>query len=711
MKDARPGSMAIEGNREAAIFGEGVFCFSASRLEEVRPLRFEEVSRRPERREWDALVKRWHYLGYRKLVGMHLKYLIYSCGGELLAATGWGSSVWKLKSRDLAIGWTVSERERRLGSIANNNRFVIFPWVKIPHLASHLLSRQIREVKKDWEQRYGVKLVLLETFVDPSRFRGTSYRAANWIYVGRTKGYAKTGKGFEYHGAAKEVYVYPLTENLSEAFGLAHRPEIAVNHQYYEALARDEQRRAQMTRDKAGWNVKGMPSFQMDSGDLPELVKAFGEYYVLFRDCFGRVEHESLSRSYLQGLLSSLERKSTEPMALSLLGESRVSALQRFMNAGVWDAEELGKRQRQEAAKTVSEEGGVWSVDGSDFPKKGTESVGVARQYCGRLGKVDNCQAGVFVGYASAKGHVLADRRLFLPERWFEKDQRERWEKCRIPEGTPFKTKPQLALEMIQALHKEGLFSARWVTGDDFFGRNPTFRDGLPKDLLYFLDIPSDTRVWKKRPEIVVPEPSRTGRQKKARLKSGEPKAIPVLALARNRSLRWQTVTVAEGAQGPIRAQVARLHIVESREGLPGEDLWVFFRKSLADGQVKYAISNAPEDIPLQEMIRVSGMRWPIEQCFQEGKSEIGMDHYEHRSWDAWHRHMTLVFLAQLFLIRIRHRLKKKSGPDAAAGGAAHQSRLPDARVQAEVRPANPAVLPETELDRVSLTSKNETEG
>ena len=371
-----------------------------------------------------------------------------------------------------------------------------------------------------------------------------------------------------------------------------------------------------------------------------------------------------------------------EPMALSLLtGESRGKALQRFMNVGAWDAEDLGKRHRQEAAKTVSEAGGVFSVDGSDFPKKGTESVGVSRQYCGRLGKVDNCQAGVYVGYSSSKGHALLDRRLFLPERWFTEEYRERWEKCRIPDETKFKSKPELALEMLRALQEEGLFSARWVTGDDFFGRNPTFRDGVPKELLYLLDIPSDTRVWTKRPEIVVPRPFKNGRLKKARLKKGEPAAILVSALAQDPSLRWKIVTVAEGAQGPIRAKVARIRVVASRDGLPGEDIWLFLRQSLHDGQMNYALSNAPEDIAFEEMIRVSALRWPIEQCFQEGKSEIGMDHYEHRSWDAWHRHMTFVFLGQLFLLRIRHHLKKKSGPDAAAGGAPHQGDLPDARV------------------------------
>jgi len=686
-----------------ATVAAGAPCLPTLQLSDVRPLRFEEVSRTAWSRKWEVLVRRYHYLGYRKLVGMHLKYLIYSSGGELLAATGWSSSVWKLKARDRAIGWSVSERQRFLGSVANNSRFVIFPWVKIPHLASHLLARQIRYVREDWERKYGARLELLETFVDPSRFRGTSYRAANWIRVGRTKGYAKTRNGFEYHGQPKEVYVYPLSANISEALGLQHRPEIIVNHQYQKTLAQEE-RRAHMANAKTGWDMKVAPSFALGSEDLSELVKAFKEYYVLFRDCFGRVEHEELSRVYLQGLMSNVERKSVEPMALTLLGESRVTGLQKFMNAAVWEAEKLGKRHREEAAKTLSEPGGVFSVDGSDFPKKGTESVGVARQYCGRLGKVDNCQAGVFVAYASSQGHGLLDRRLYLPELWFTKEYRERWEKCRIPKDTAFKTKPELALEMIEGLRREGLFDARWVTGDDFFGRNPTFRDGLPKDLLYLLDVPCDTGVWERRPEVHTPLSKKTGRPlKKARLKRGEPKAILVSALAKTPSLHWQTVTVAEGAQGRIRAQIARMRIVVSRDGLPGEDLWVFFRKSLADGQVKYSLSNAPKDIPLNEMIRVSALRWPIEQCFQEGKSEIGMDHYEHRCWDAWHRHMTFVFVAQLFMIRIRHRFKKKSGVDVTASGLVTEGRSSCADIPKEIRPRHRAVLSETKLDRQAL--------
>ena len=174
--------------------------------------------------------------------------------------------------------------------------------------------------------------------------------------------------------------------------------------------------------------------------------------------------------------------------------------------------------------------------------------------------------------------------------------------------------------------------------------------------------------------------------------------------LAKDTALQWKTVTVADGAQGRIRAQIARMRIVVSRDGLPGEDLWIFFRKSLADGQVKYALSNAPENIPLKEMIRVSALRWPIEQCFQEGKSEIGMDHYEHRCWDAWHRHMTFVFLAQLFMLRIRHRLKKKSGADVAASGPDAEGCPSRTDVPPEIRPRHRAVLPEAELDSQAIS-------
>ena len=632
-------------------------------LQDVIPLRFEEVSGQLKSRQWNALMREHHYLGYGKSVGC-LKYLVYSLAGELLALTGWSAAVWKLRARDQAIGWGVRERAAHLGRVANNSRFLILPGVKIPHLASHLLARHVPILAGDWREHYGEPLVLLETFVDGSRFSGTSYKAANWIHVGTTKGYARQGGEFRYHGERKEVYLYAVSKTVYEDLGCAKAPEVPLRHDYLSFLPKIISRGERMKLELQSWNKTCPAPMNLGEEDLSELMKELNAYHALYENCFGRVEHGPLSQMYLQGLLSNLPRKSVEPMAITIAGESRVTGLQKFIGTGVWEVDRLADQHRQEAAQTIADPDGVWSLDGSDFPKKGKESVGVARQYCGRLGKIDNCQAGVFLAYASRKGYALLDRRLFLPEDWFSEEQRERWQKCRIPKDTTFRTKWELALEMLEKAVSSGLFPGRWVTGDDAYGMIPEFRRRLPQGLLCLLDIPCNTRVWTKRPETYVPEGFGKGRPfQKERVKPGQPKPKKVSELAKDSSLLWKRVTISQGAKGPIEAEVARLRVVEAYGNFPGEELWVFFRRSLADGQVKYAFSNAPVDTPLKEMVRVSGLRWPIEQCFQEGKGEIGMDHYEHRSWDAWHRHMTFVFIAQLFLLRMRHHFKKKVQP------------------------------------------------
>ena len=426
----------------------------------------------------------------------------------------------------------------------------------------------------------------------------------------------------------------------------------------------------------AEWNPKTPPPFNLDTQDINALADEFKDFHALFQDAWGRKEHDRLSSAYLQGLMSSLPRKSMEPIALHTLSPSSVDSLQQFVGVAAWDESILAQRHKEEAAKTVDDPTGVFSIDGSDFPKKGTESVGVQRQYCGRLGKVDNCQAGVFLAYSSPKGHALLDRRFFLPESWLSKEQQDRRKKCRVPEQTTFKTKPQLALEMVQNIRASNLFHGRWITCDDFFGNSPEFIDHLPDDLYYLADVPSTTRLWRTRPKIHTPPYSGSGRPfSKAQLKKGQPKSVTAADIAKDKSISWHTVTIAEGTKGPRRAQAARLRVVVSRDKLPAHDAWLFLKKSLDTGEVKYALSNAPENIRFKEMIRVSALRWPIEQCFQEGKSEIGMDHYEHRSWPAWHRHMTFVFLAQLFLLRLRLRLKKNSCPHLAPSLPVDESR------------------------------------
>ena len=634
---------------------------SQSHLDAVLSLHFKMICQTADESLWNAVIRQYHYLSYTNLVGAHLKYLVYSRDGNLLAALGWGSAVWKLQPRDKAVGWTVEQRKQNLHKVINNNRFLILPWVKIPNLASRIISQNIRLLSDDWYHRYNYRPCLLETFVDAGRFTGACYRAANWIYVGQTKGFEKQGNRFTFHGNLKEVFLYPLTKQFRKELGQYSDNLPPLSHTYYLSMqAREKtERDKKMILHHKGWNRTLPPPLNLREEDIDELSQEFEKYHQLFDRFYYRLEQADLSRIYLQGLLSPIARKSMEPIALSLLTPPRVRALQHFMGStGKWDTEAIAMVHKREAAKQVADPNGVLCVDGSDFPKKGKESVGVARQYCGSLGKIDNCQAGVFLAYASSKGYALLDRRLFIPECWFSDEYRERREKCQIPEGLQFNSKIELALEMIQEINQQDHFPARWVTCDEFFGRDGSFLDQLPEGTFCFAEVPCNTRVWLKRPKTSLPRYSGKGRKplkEKCRVKSKT-----VSELSKNKQLEWKRISLADGAKGPIVAQVARIRVVESRQSLPAQEVWLFIRRSLDRREYKYFLSNAPDDCNMQEMCQVCTMRWPIEQCFQEGKSELGMDHYEHRSWIAWHRHMTFVFIAQLFLLMIRIKFKKK---------------------------------------------------
>jgi SRSO17 transposase len=301
------------------------------------------------------------------------------------------------------------------------------------------------------------------------------------------------------------------------------------------------------------------------------------------------------------------------------------------------------------------------NVDSSEFLKKGKESVGVARQYCGAAGKVDNCQSGVFVGYSSEKGYGLLTCRLYMPEIWFTDEYAKRRKDTWVPEEIVFQTKLQIALDLINKTVESNLFPAKWLGCDATFGSDLNFLQSLPESLYYFASIRSDTYVFLEKPQVGLPPYKGRGPYpKKLHVLPGEPQAHKVAQIVRSEELSWKSVVLAEGSKGPIIAEVARIRVYLSRDGLPEEQpLWLFIRRN-SDGQLKYALSNSPEDIPFSELCKASTMRWPIEQCFKEGKGQIGMDHYEHRSWPAWHRHMIYVFLALHFLLRLRIRFKKK---------------------------------------------------
>jgi len=607
---------------------------------------------------WDYYVKQFHYLGYQKLLGHRLKYLAL-IRDHPVAALSWSAPALKIGDRDRFIGWSEEQRMTYLDRIANNSRFLILPWVMVRNLASHVLSLTMKRLVKDWEQQFNTRLWLLETFVDPSRFQGTSYKAANWKRIGHTNGFGKQGRTYVRHGVIKEVYVYVLEPRFRELIGcqqtpydLFHRPPHTQRN--VEELA--------MILEHCQWHPHLVAEMDIDEEDIKKMAQELVDFHHQFHDCFGRVEHQRLGLAYLSGLMSNAKAKSAEPIALEFLGKESVRSMQQFMKTYRWDHEAMQSAHQRMLAPMISQPDGMITIDPCEFVKKGNESVGVARQYCGTAGKVENCQSGVFVGYSGDKGYGLLSCRLYMPKSWFAPEQEERRNANLVPEDLVFETKQQIALTLIDEVMATGLFPAKWIGADAAFGSDIDFLNALPGHLHYFVGIRSDAKVFTEKPKLGLPAYKGRGpRPSKVKALPGQPKAKSVSEITQSKRLRWKSVIVAEGAKGPIVANVARIRVYLSRNGLPvGEQVWLFVRKNV-DGHIKYALSNAPKEIPFAELIKASTMRWPIEQCFQEGKDQVGMDYYEHRSWPAWHRHMTYVFLSLHFLLRLRLKFKKNT--------------------------------------------------
>lgn len=608
---------------------------------------------------WDFLVREYHYLGYRRIIGQRLKYIVFAWG-QPIAALGWKAAYLKIEARDCFIGWTKEQRGKYLNRIANNNRFLILNWIRVPNLASYLLSRNIRVISNDWHTVYGQKLLLVETFVDPKRYKGSCYKASNWIYVGNTKGYTKQGAGYKYHGSIKEIYVYVIDPNFRKIINCKKCPFPRKPPENMKM-----ERATNMMIQQADYNPDLIPWMDLTLEVVEKVAEELVSFHKEFDDSFYRVEQRILGQYYLQGLLSNIERKNVEAIALEYLNPHEVRSLQKFVTNYRWDEEMMLARAQVLLSELIVSEGGMITLDGSDFPKKGKESVGVARQYCGNTGKIDNCQSGVFIGYTSAKGYGLIDRQLYMPEKWFTKEYEEQRKKCRIPKDISFKTKIEIALELIKNVRDTGLFPARWIGFDTTFGNDSKFRNAIDSlSMNYIAGIRSDTLVWLKRPEVGIPPYRGKGRPaKKEQVLKKDEKALHVSDIAGYTDIEWETMILGEGAKGPILARLCMMRVVEYKDRLPGKDLWLIMRKD-SDGKIRYFFSNATEDISKEELKRVVIMRWPIEQCFEDGKKHLGMDHYEHRSWQGWHRHMTYVFLALLFLLRLRIRFKKNSIAD-----------------------------------------------
>jgi len=421
-------------------------------------------------------------------------------------------------------------------------------------------------------------------------------------------------------------------------------------------------------RTDTAYDPEILKAVRMEVANDERLNTLLEEYLIPFAKA---IKHKSQRRyfdTYIKGLMSGLRRKSVEPIALAFLGEKGVRPMQELLKRSTLNEDGLHAVYKEGVMALIGREGGMLSVDGSDFPKKGKCSAGVKRQHCGNVGKTENCQAGVFIAYAGNNNYGLVDRELYIPAEWFTDDYEEMRRKCQIPDTQVFRTKNQMALYMLNAALEAG-FNPEWVGMDAAFGCDHKLLDGLelPDNVYYFAATNARERVYLERPVVEPPPKNVRGRPCKYPLVHGEPTSV--LVVAQDDSFPWETVTLTEGSKGPIQADVKRVRCTACRtsEGnksftMPGTDIWLYIRRH-ADGELKYYVSNAPEDTPLSSLDRAATLRWPIEQCFQECKGFLGMDHYECRTVTGWNRHMLFVMIAQLFLRLLQLDLKKTVSP------------------------------------------------
>jgi SRSO17 transposase len=415
------------------------------------------------------------------------------------------------------------------------------------------------------------------------------------------------------------------------------------------------------------------PGCNMTDRDIESFMDEMATYVEEFEPAFRRQEQLGWCRSYLEGLLGEASRKNIERMALDL-GE-KVRSMQHFIGQSPWELEPVNAIHQRLVGDTLGEVDGVVLVDESSVVKQGEDSVGVAAQYCGSVGKTANGQVGVYLGYASRKGYSLIEGQLFMPDEWFEEGHAEKRKACGVPEDLSYQTKPEIGLKLLRKVEKRGTLPFSWVAADELYGDSLVFRDGVAAlNKWYFTEVRSSSPVWSVRPEVYVPAWQGHGRYpKRLRLRHAGDRPVQVKELASGIPRDgWSRATIKEGSKGPIVCDFAFLRLTESRKNLPGPEVWLIIRRNVEDPSlIKFYFSNAPTDTPVTEFIRLSGMRWPIETTFEEAKGEVGLDHYEMRSWLGWHHHMLLVSLAHHFLVRLRIRFQ-----DQAPALTVYQVRL-----------------------------------
>lgn len=388
----------------------------------------------------------------------------------------------------------------------------------------------------------------------------------------------------------------------------------------------------------------------MGTEEIRGLWARLNEFCGKFDDCIKDSRTRKHLRTYIAGQLSDLPRKSVEPIALE--AGTPVRTLQEFLEIHRWDDAAAARRLREMVQRKHGGPNAIGVIDETSFQKKGKKTAGVQRQHCGASGKLDNCVVTVHLGFVSGEFHALLDSDLYLPEKTWAGD-RERRREAGIPEELEYRPKWRIALDLLERTLSDGV-KLKWVTADEAYGRGLEFRERVEElGLLYVVEIPSNLTGWTQRPRLVA---AREG----SAVRVPEEEGRAVSKLWKRGGPIWETWKVKETEKGPSVWEVRETPFHPSVRGYPGEDLRLVIAREVLSGEIKYFLSNAPEQIALGEVLHVAFSRWHIERVFEDGKGEVGMDHFEVRNYKPLIRHLILSMISFYFLADQTERLREK---------------------------------------------------
>jgi SRSO17 transposase len=444
----------------------------------------------------------------------------------------------------------------------------------------------------------------------------------------------------------------------------------------------------------------------LDDAVVPEslvrgLMPRLQSFVQPFAAALRTAEQRTNAQQYVSGLLSDLESKDAESIAY--LHDRERQGLQTFIGQSPWDDQPLLTELTRQVATELGEADGVLVFDPSAFAKKGTESVGVQRQWCGRLGKIENCQVGIYLGYVSRRDHALVDVRLYLPREWTRR--KRRCQKAGVPENVRFRTRHELMLEMLD--ERGPLLPHAWIAGDDELGRSSWFRQELrARNECYLLAVPSNTLIR----DLTAPDPPYVGR--------GPRPQVPFRRVDRWCAELpedvWRTIDVRDGEKGPLQVQAIRRLVQARSKGQPSDvaEILVVFRERQEDGAWKhdYLLACAPLTTPLEEFARVFKAEHRIEESLKRAKGEAGLADYQVRTWQGWHHHQTLSLVATWFLTKEARRGKNPdSRADRPAGAGADRWLLEPTTRLPTSGPRSPYYQPPLAAERASAALPLET--